>query len=180
MEPSFLSTFLSSSWAPWNVILLAEATQRRHGTFIPVYFPIIQLGALECNSSGRSDTTETWNLPGVDLLGCLVVIVGANMFTRSILQVTHGWFECTNLSVLTLLTTYGIQVETCQGKGLAAAFFPQRMPQGFVISLLYTQVQCQAIFAQISEPFGGRSLLIAAAAILDVSQSYSSSTSKNT
>ena len=62
MEPSFQSTFLSSSWAPWNVILVAGATQRRHGTFIPVYFPIIQLGALECNSSGRSDTTETWNL----------------------------------------------------------------------------------------------------------------------
>ena len=129
----------------------------------------------------RQDLEGPFARTGVDLLGCLVVIVGANMFTRSILQVTHGWFECTNLlSVLTLLTTYWIQVETCQGKGLAAAFFPQRMPQGFVISLLYTQVQCQAIFAQISEPFGGRSLLIAAAAILDVSQSYSSSTSKNT
>ena len=62
MEPSFLSIFLSSSWAPWNVILLARATQRRHGTFIPVSFPIIQLGALECNSTGPSDTTETWNL----------------------------------------------------------------------------------------------------------------------
>ena len=62
MEPSFLSTFLSSSWAPWSVILLARATQQRHGTFIPVYFPIIQLGALNCVSTGPSDATETWNL----------------------------------------------------------------------------------------------------------------------
>ena len=62
MEPSFLSTFLSSSWAPWSVILLARATQTKHGTFIPVYFPLIQLGALECNSTGPSDATETRNL----------------------------------------------------------------------------------------------------------------------
>ena len=90
MEPSFLSTFLSSSWAPWNVILVAGATQRRHGTFIPVYFPIIQLGALECNSSGATQRRHGTFIPvyfPIIQLGALNVILLAGATQRR-----HGTF----------------------------------------------------------------------------------------
>ena len=54
---------------------LARAIERRHGSFIRVYLSIIQLGALDWNSTGQSHRTETWKLHscllGIIQLGAL-------------------------------------------------------------------------------------------------------------